>query len=114
MGVDDVESSSLLMLLTNYPALPGTSDFVRPIPTEECGVCEFASSIKNDEGPRWWVFIAFDAVGDVPQAPYASCKLAENAFAWGHCRRFRPIAERRVWTVLACKPGIATTSTPGN
>jgi hypothetical protein len=37
---------------------------------------------------------------------------AQHACAWGHFRRARPIAERMVCTGLACRPGMATSSTP--
>lgn len=50
-GAKDVGSSLLLILLVNCPIPSGTSDFVRPIPTEVCGCCEFTSRINSDEAP---------------------------------------------------------------
>jgi hypothetical protein len=37
---------------------------------------------------------------------------AQNALAWGHFPRSRPISASMVCPVLACSPGIATKSTP--
>lgn len=36
----------------------------------------------------------------------------QNAFMLGHVCRSRPISERLVCTVLACRPGMAIKSTP--
>jgi hypothetical protein len=47
------DSSQLFATAAELSKLPGTVDCVRLIPTEECGFCEFASSITFGDGLFW-------------------------------------------------------------
>jgi hypothetical protein len=63
------------------------------------------------------------AIAGLPRAPASGLPAGElmagakpsqepKAFALGHFRGARPLSARRVGTGLACKPGMATRSTP--
>jgi restriction endonuclease S subunit len=56
-----------LILVANCPTPPGTPDVVRPIPTEECGFCEFTTSINTDTGGEFTLYVFHAPTPRVPQ-----------------------------------------------